>query len=37
VNAPGVIGDEEDDLEDLEEQDEEGLGVRLKKHMEMLY
>jgi len=34
VNAPGVIGDEEDDLE---EQGEEGLGVRLKKHMEMLY
>jgi hypothetical protein len=24
-------------LEHLEEQDEEGLGVRLKKHMEMLY
>jgi hypothetical protein len=37
VNAPGVIGDEEEDLEDLGEQDEEGLGVRLKKHMEMLY
>jgi hypothetical protein len=36
VNAPGVIGNEEEDLEDLEEQDE-GLGVRLKKHMEMLY